>query len=43
MIGWIGFDRVSVQPQTRSLLHLVYYTARQICTGYRPPEEQSEP
>lgn len=43
MIGWIGFDPQSVQPQTRSAGHLLYYTAKQILTGYRPPVEQSEP
>ena len=43
MIGWIGFDKKSVQPQTWSLFWLVYYTAKQILFGYRPPLEQSEP
>lgn len=43
MIGWIGFDRKSEQPGTRGPLRLVYYTAKQILTGYRPPVEQSEP
>lgn len=43
MIGWIGFDTQSVQPATRDPFRLVYYTARQILFGYRPPMEQSEP
>ncbi len=42
-IGPIGFDPLSVQPATRSRAHLMFYTARQILTGYRPPVEQSEP
>lgn len=42
-IGWIGFDPQSVQPATRDPFSLLYYTARQILTGYRPPVEQSEP
>ena len=43
MIGWIGFDKMSVQPATRGPLRLVFYTIRQIVFGYRPPIEQSEP
>ena len=43
MIGWIGFDQLSVQPATRGVYHLVFYTARQVLFGYRPPVEQSEP
>jgi hypothetical protein len=42
-IGWIGFDKESVQPATTSLLGLLIYTVRQILFGYRPPIEQSEP
>jgi hypothetical protein len=42
MIGWIGFDRLSVQPATRDPFQLVFYT-KQILFGYRPPQEQSEP
>ncbi len=43
MIGWIGFDRKSVQPQTRGPIRLFLYTVAQIVFGYRPPVEQSEP
>lgn len=43
MIGWIGFDWLSVQPATRDPFRLVFYTARQILFGYRPPPELSEP
>ncbi len=42
-IGWVGFDQQSVQPATRSLMHLAFYTLRQMLTGYRPPTAQSEP
>ena len=42
MIGWIGFDRKSVQPWTRGPVRLVFYTFRQMFLGYRPPPELSE-
>ncbi|MEK7659466.1 MAG: hypothetical protein AAB338_02335 [Patescibacteria group bacterium] len=42
MIGWIGFDRQSVQPWTRGPVRLVFYTFRQMFLGYRPPPELSE-
>ena len=42
MIGWIGFDRKSVQPWTRGPVRLVLYTMRQMFFGYRPPPELSE-
>lgn len=42
-IGWIGFDPLSEQPGTRGAIPLLYYTAKQVLTGYRPPVEQSEP
>ena len=42
LIGWIGFDRESVQPWTRGLFRLVFYTARQILFSYKPPPELSE-
>lgn len=42
-IGWIGFDRLSVQPQTRGPIRLVFYTVMQMVFGYKPPPEQSEP
>jgi len=41
MIGWIGFDKRSVQPWTRDPFRLVWYTARQILFGYKPPSELS--
>lgn len=43
MIGWVGFDRFSVQPATRDPFRLIFCTARQMLCGYRPPPEQSEP
>lgn len=43
MIGWIGFDPLSVQPATRGPLRCLFYTVRQILFGYRPPVDQSEP
>ncbi|HEY4520571.1 MAG TPA: hypothetical protein VJJ72_02100 [Candidatus Paceibacterota bacterium] len=43
MVGWIGFDHLSVQPATRGPLVCLAYTVWQILTEYRPPEEQSEP
>jgi len=43
IIGWIGFDRQSVQPATRDPFRLVWYAGRQILCGCRPPVEQSEP
>jgi hypothetical protein len=42
MIGWIGFDRLSVQPWTRGPVRLVLYMLAQMFFGYRPPEELSE-
>lgn len=41
-IGWIGFDWHSVQPWTRDLFRLVFYTFRQMFLGYKPPPELSE-
>ncbi len=43
MIGWIGFDKLSVQPATQDFFRLVFYTIRQILFGYRPSPELSEP
>lgn len=43
MIGWIGFDRFSVQPAAKDPFRLIFYTIQQIIFGYRPPLEQSEP
>ena len=42
MIGWIGFDRKSVQPWTRDPVRLVFHAFRQIFFGYQPPPELSE-
>lgn len=42
MIGWIGFDRLSEQPWTRDPFRLVFYTARQVLFGYKPPAHLSE-
>lgn len=42
-IGWIGFDPESEQPWTRDPFRLIFYTARQIFLGYKPPPEMSEP
>lgn len=42
LIGWIGFDRDSVQPWCRDPFRLTFYTIRQIFFGYHPPAELSE-
>ena len=42
MIGWIGFDRESVQPATRDPFRFMFYAAKQVLFGYRSPAEESE-
>lgn len=43
MIGWIGFDWLSIQPYTRDPIRLLFYTIWRTLFHYKPPPEQSEP